>query len=142
MDRCGNYLDMLQVSRVSDFNKLVLWQKAHALALHTYRVAKGIRHSTDVALRSQIIRAAMSIPANIVEGRRQSSEKEFARFLGIAINSAYELEYHVLIARDIELVSKADASNILEQLSEVRRMLHGLQAKASPPTKPSKRLSA
>jgi hypothetical protein len=60
---------------VSDFKKLLVWQKAHALALHAHRVAMGIRRSHDLALRSQIIRAAMSIPANIVEGRRQESEK-------------------------------------------------------------------
>ena len=60
---------------VSDFKKLHVWQKAHALALHAHRIATGIRRSHDIALRSQIIRAAMSIPANIVEGRRQESEK-------------------------------------------------------------------
>src|SRR6266568_2582765 len=79
---------------VSDFKKLVVWQKGHALALHAHRVATGIRRRQDVPLSSQIIRAAMSIPANIVEGRRQKSEKEFARFLQIALNSGFELEYH------------------------------------------------
>jgi hypothetical protein len=56
-------------SGVSDFKKLLVWQKAHALGLHAHRVAMGIRRSQDLALRGQITRAAMSIPANIVEGQ-------------------------------------------------------------------------
>ena len=96
------------------------------MALHAHRVAMGIRRSHDVALRSQIIRAAMSIPANIVEGRRQESEKEFARFLRIAINSGCELEYHLIVARDIGVISEADSASLLRELIEVRQMLHGL----------------
>jgi four helix bundle protein len=111
---------------VSDFKNLLVWQKAHALALHAHRVAMGIRRSHDMGLRSQIIRAAMSIPANIVEGRRQASEKEFARFLRIAINSAYELEYHLIVARDIGAISEADSASLLRELIEVRKMIHGL----------------
>ena len=68
----------------------------------------------------------MSIPANIVEGRRQESEKEFARYLRISINSAFELEYHLMVARDIGAISEADAASLLRELIEVRRMLHGL----------------
>ena len=68
----------------------------------------------------------MSIPANIVEGRRQESEKEFARYLRISINSAFELEYHLIVARDIGVISEADAASLLRELIEVRRMLHGL----------------
>jgi len=126
---------------MSDFKKLLVWQKGHALALHAYRVAKRIRHSSDVALRSQLIRAAMSIPANIVEGRRQASDKEFARFLRISVNSAYELEYHLVLARDMELIPNEDATDLLAECSEVRRMLHGLLDRLGNPG-PKKKLSA
>ena len=111
---------------MSDFKNLVVWQKAHALALHAHRVAMGIRRTHDSALRGQIIRAAMSIPANIVEGRRQDSEREFARFLRIALNSGYELEYHLIVARDIAAISEADSASLLRELIEVRKMIHGL----------------
>jgi four helix bundle protein len=121
--------------RVSDFKNLLVWQKAHALALHAHRIAMGIRRTHDVALRSQIIRAAMSIPANIVEGRRQDSEKEFARFLRIALNSGYEFEYHVIVARDIAAISEADAASLLREVIEVRRMIHGLLKKLGYPSK-------
>jgi len=120
---------------VSDFKNLLVWQKAHALALHTHRVAMGIRRTHDSALRGQIIRAAMSIPANIVEGRRQEGEKEFARFLRIAVNSACELEYHLLVARDIQVISEPDAASLLRELIEVRRMIHGLLKKIGYPAK-------
>jgi four helix bundle protein len=71
----------------------------------------------------------MSIPANIVEGRRQGSEKEFARFLRIALNSGWELEYHLIVARDIGAIPESDADSLLRELVEVRKMLHGLLGK-------------
>lgn len=114
---------------MSDFKNLLVWQKAHALALHTHRVASQIRRSYDVALRSQMIRAAMSVSANIVEGRRQESEKEFARFLRIALNSGWELEYHLLVARDIGAITETDSDVLLREVIEVRKMLHGLLTK-------------
>ena len=119
---------------MSDFKQLLVWQKAHELALHAHRAAAGIRKAHHAALKSQIIRAAFSIAANIVEGRRQESEKEFARFLNIALNSGVELEYHVIIARDISALSHADASARLQQVIEVRRMIYGLLKKLRTPT--------
>jgi len=73
----------------------------------------------------------MSIPANIVEGRRQESEKEFSRFLRIALNSGCELEYHLIVARDIGVMSESDAASLLREVIEVRRMIHGLLRKIS-----------
>jgi four helix bundle protein len=116
---------------VSDFKRLHVWRKAHALAVHTHRVATGMRRPQDQALRGQIIRAAISIPANIVEGRRQESEKEFARFLRIALNSGCDLEYHLILARDIGAMSPSDADSLVRECIEVRRMLHGLLNKLS-----------
>ena len=111
---------------MSDFKRLQVWQKAHALALHVHRMSGGIRRSRDSALRSQIVRSAMSIPANIVEGRRQTSEKEFARFLRIALNSGCELEYHLIIARDIGILAEPEFLSLEAETIEVRKMLHGL----------------
>lgn len=71
----------------------------------------------------------MSTPANIVEGRRQESEKEFARFLRIALNSGCELEYHLMVARDLGVMSEADAASLLREVIEVRKMIHGLLKK-------------
>lgn len=111
---------------MADFKKLLVWQRAHALALNVNRVAGQIRGSAHVSLRSQMIRAAMSIDANIVEGRGQKSERDFTRFLGYAVNSANELESHLIMARDVGAMKQADFIELLEQLIEVRKMLHGL----------------
>jgi four helix bundle protein len=112
---------------VSDYKKLEVWRKAHALALDVHRVATRIRGYDNAALRSQLIRSALSIPTNIVEGTGQKSGKEFARFIGFALNSASELEYHLLVARDIRLIRASDFESLTSRTVEVRKMLHGLQ---------------
>jgi four helix bundle protein len=112
---------------VSDFKRLKVWRKAHALALNVHRVAVRIRGSDNAPLRSQLLRAAMSIPTNIVEGTGQTSGKEFGRFLSIALKSTSELEYHLMIARDIRLMSLSDFESLSAQAIEVRKMLHGLR---------------
>jgi four helix bundle protein len=68
----------------------------------------------------------MSIPANIAEGRRQDSEKEFARFLRYSVNSASELEHHLVVVRDIGAMPVAECDAPVAELIEVRKMLHGL----------------
>jgi four helix bundle protein len=111
---------------VSDFKKLKVWRKGHALALNVHRVAVRIRGSDNTSLRSQMLRASMSVPTNIVEGAGQKSQREFGRFIGFALNSTSELEYHLIVARDIEVITRSDFDSLLDQTIEVRRMLHGL----------------
>ncbi|HUR92282.1 MAG TPA: four helix bundle protein [Gemmatimonadaceae bacterium] len=111
---------------MSDFRKLKVWQKAHAMSLHAHSTARRIRGHELVALRSQIVRSAMSVPANIVEGRNQKGDAAFARYLRISIGSAAELEYHMITARDVGAISPSDYLSLYTELSEVRMMLHGL----------------
>ena len=113
-------------SGVAHYKKLLVWEKAHALMVQTHHVAKGIRRSYDKSLQAQMNRAAESIAANIVEGRGRSSDAEFARFLRIALGSAYELEYHVIAARDVDAIAGSDAVSLIANDVEVRRMLCGL----------------
>lgn len=122
---------------MSDYRRLQVWRKAHALALNAHRSATRIRGSHYAPFRSQIIRAAMSIPANIVEGREQNSEAAFARFLRIALASASELEYHVMAARDIHAISRSEYLSLSSQVAEVRMMLHGLLRRLRNPTRPT-----
>ena len=68
----------------------------------------------------------MSIPANIAEGRRQKSEKDFGRFLGYALNSSSELEYHLIVARDTKVIGESDFLSLISQTITVRKMLYGL----------------
>jgi four helix bundle protein len=118
---------------MGDFAKLHVWRKAHALALNVHAAAIRIRGSNYASLRSQLIRAAMSVPANIVEGRGQKSERDFALFLGYALNSTSELEYHLVVARDIRAITLSEFSSLSGQLIEVRKMLHGLVRRINTP---------
>ena len=111
---------------MSDFKKLHVWQKALALALNVDRVCKKIRGAQYASLRSQLFRAATSIPANIAEGRRQESEREFARFLRYALNSSSELESHLILARGCNAISDGDFRSLVTQTIRVRKMLYAL----------------
>jgi four helix bundle protein len=111
---------------VSDYKKLIVWRKAHALALNVHRIAVKLRGVDHATLRSQMMRAAMSIPTNIVEGTGQQSRKDFARFIRFALNSTSELEYHLTVGRDTEAIDALDFDSLSAQTIEVRKMLHGL----------------
>ena len=110
---------------MSDYKKLRVWRKAHSLAINAHRVASRIRGHQYSAFRNQIIKSAMSVPTNIVEGREQKNELGFARFLRISLASVSELEYHLLAARDIGAISTGDHMALSAQVVEVRMMLHG-----------------
>ena len=128
---------------MSDYKKLEVWRKAHALALDVHRTATRIRGSDNASLRNQLIRAAMSIPTNIVEGTGQKTGKEFGRFIGFAVNSASELEYHLLVARDTRVIGANDFESLTSRTVEVRKMLHGLQNRVlTSPRTPRKQVPA
>ena len=111
---------------MADFRKLVVWQRAHELNLRVCVRARDIRGATYLSLRSQMVRAAGSIPSNIVEGRDQKTDRQFAAYLHIAANSSSELEYHLLTARDLGTISDRDFDSLVAELKEIRRMLYGL----------------
>lgn len=112
---------------MSDFKKLVVWHKAHALALEVHRLGSRLRGVDHASIRSQMVRAALSIPTNIVEGVGQQSRKDFARFISIALNSTSEHEYHLIVLLDTRLISESDFRSLLARAIEVRKMLHGLR---------------
>lgn len=122
------------IEAMGEYRKLMVWQKAHALAVNVDRLAKGIRGGANSSLRNQMIRAAMSVPANIVEGRAQLSEKHFARYLNYALGSAGELDYHLLIAKDIGAISEKEYWRFEASVSEIRKMLRGLLKKVVQPS--------
>jgi four helix bundle protein len=112
---------------MSDFKKLEVWRKAHALVLNVHRTTARMRKGDIVALGGQIMRAAMSIPTNVVEGNGQESPKEFGRFLRFSLNPSSELEYHLILAKDLKTISRTDFDSLSAQTIEVRRMLYGLR---------------
>ena len=76
----------------------------------------------------------MSVPTNIVEGTGQRSGKEFGRFLDIAVKSTSELEYHLMVGREIRVISVNDFESLSAQTIEVRKMLYGLRERVVAPT--------
>ena len=120
---------------MADFKRLEIWQKAHALAIETHRASGRIRGSTHVSLRNQLVRAAMSVPANIVEGRAQKSEPDFCRFLGYAVAPLDEVEYHLIVAHDLEAMCDADFRALTMRLRVVRKQTHALINKMKPSAK-------
>ena len=117
---------MPQVSPMQDYHKLKVWEKAHLLAIDVYRLSEGFPRRDGVALTSQLRRAALSIPTNIAEGAGKSGSNDFRRFLDIALGSASETHYQLLVARDLNLIENAVYDDLSTRVTEVRRMLVGL----------------
>jgi four helix bundle protein len=109
--------------RVKGFRDLKVWEKAHQLTLQVYKVSTIFPKEEMYGLTSQVRRAAASIPANIAEGCGRSSDAELGRFLQIAMGSASELEYHLLLTRDLSLLVEQDYGQLAVEVSEVKRML-------------------
>jgi four helix bundle protein len=114
---------------VADFRKLRVWQAAQELAIDAHRASARIRGAGSAVLRDQLMRAAMSVPTNIVEGSAHASPREFARFIQYALASVSELEGHIQLARDVELMTEEDFTPFLARIVDVRKMLHGLLKK-------------
>jgi four helix bundle protein len=114
---------------VKDFRQLQVWQKAHQLTLAVYRITAGFPRAELYGLTTQLRRSCSSIAANLAEGCGRNGDAEFARFCFIAMGSASELEYHLLLARDLKLIKSEDYQQLAEQATEVKRMLSGLLQK-------------
>lgn len=112
-----------------DFRKLKVWQKAHELALTVYGATRSFPKDELYGLTSQSRRAAASIPANIAEGCGRTGVGDFLRFLQIAAGSASELEYHLLLARDLQLLEHQTHDRLTASVCEVKQMLSSLVRK-------------
>ena len=114
---------------MSDFRKLEVWRLSHALVLNVHGAVKNIRGADYASLRSQMLRAGMSIPTNLVEGVGQRGAREFARYIRVSLNSSSELEYHLLLAKDFEVMQPEVYTTLLSETIQVRKMLYGLLRK-------------
>jgi four helix bundle protein len=110
-----------------DFRELKVWQKAHLLTLAVYRLTAGFPRDEVYGLTAQLRRSSTSISANLAEGCGRSGDAELAHFCSIAMGSASELDYHLLLARDLKLLVARDYTDLAERTSEVKRMLTGLR---------------
>lgn len=121
---------------MQDFRQLQVWQKSHALTLDIYRATASLPKEELYGLTSQIRRAVSSIPTNIAEGCGRSGDSELKRFLQIAMGSASELEYHLLLARDLTYLEDADYKRLNRATVEVKKMLASFIRSLRPPGQP------
>ena len=112
--------------QMRDFRRLKVWEKAHGLSLAIYKATTAFPKQELFGLTSQLRRAAVSIPANIAEGCGRSGEPELARFLRIALGSASELEYHIILSTDLCYLNKSASQDLSKQVTDVKRMLTSL----------------
>lgn len=111
---------------MKDFRSLQVWEKGHVLTLAFYRATGAFPRDELYGLTSQLRRACASIPTNIAEACGRGSNAEFARFLQIAMGSACETEYHLLLAHDLCYLETAQHDELQRGLGEIKRMLASL----------------
>jgi four helix bundle protein len=109
------------------YKKLSVWRKAHELTLRVYAATSPFFAREHASLVSQLRRAAASIPSNIAEGSGRVTNAHFALHLQHALASARELDYHLLLARDLSLIASADHATLEARTDEVCKMLVALR---------------
>ena len=105
------------------YRTLRVWQKSHALALEIYRRTKSFPRDEIYGITSQLRRAALSVPTNIVEGYGRKGDKELSRFINISLGSLAEVEYLLEFSREIGYLSQKDFENIDALRDEVGKLL-------------------
>jgi four helix bundle protein len=111
---------------LKDFRQLKVWEKAHQLTLEIYRATASFPREETYGLTSQIRRASASVGANLAEGCARNGDIEFARFCSIARGSASELEYHLLLAKDLQFLPDTLHEKLSADVVEIKRMLTAL----------------
>ncbi len=114
---------------MKDFRQLQVWQKAHQLTLTVYPITATFPREELYGLTTQLRRSSSSVSANLAEGCGRNGDPEFARFCSIAMGSASELEYHLLLARDLKLIPSQDYQELARRATELKRMLTALLQK-------------
>jgi four helix bundle protein len=109
---------------MKDFHSLKVWEKAHALTLAIYKSTEQFPKQELYSLTNQVQRAAVSVPANIAEGCGKDSDAELKRYFTIAMGSASELEYLILLAHDLGYLQPNIYQTLQNDLIETRKMLN------------------
>jgi four helix bundle protein len=110
-----------------DFHNLKVWQKGHELALAVYEATREFPQAERFGLASQVRRAGVSIPSNIAEGCGR--DRELSRFVHIALGSASELQYQLLLARDLSYLTSGEHDQLEARVTEIKKMLSSLVQK-------------
>ena len=111
---------------MGDYRKLKVWDRAHALALAVFKESARFPATERYGLTAQVRSAATSVGSNIVEGANRQSDGDMGRFLQIARASLAELEYQLLLARDLGYLPSERHAELAKEMDEISRMLIGL----------------
>lgn len=111
------------------FTDLKVWQRAHALVLEIHRLAITFPGEERHVLTPQLRRAAISVPANIAEGSKRRSNREYAHHLNIAEGSLAETEYLLMLTRDLGYATGERIGGLVGEIEQVARMLNALRTK-------------
>jgi four helix bundle protein len=111
---------------VQDYRKVKIWQKAHELTLSVYEATRDFPREETYGLRSQLRGSSSSIGMNVAEGCGRKGDKEFSRFLHIAMGSTNELEYQLLLSRDLGYIDSKNHVKLDGMVAEVKKMLTSL----------------
>jgi len=110
-----------------NYTKFSVWQRSHDLTLKIYKeIVPCFPDSERYGLTSQIRRAVYSIPMNISEGCSRSSEKDFAHFLEISLGSANELEYCLMLTKDLSIITETQYAVLNDQVNAIKAMIINL----------------
>lgn len=112
-----------------NLKELKVWQKARVLVKEVYQTISLFPEDEKYGLISQIRRASVSIPANIAEGAGRNTDADFGRFLDIANGSCFELETLLILAVDLDYLSKSEYDKILKDIEEIQKMIYSLRNK-------------
>jgi len=121
---------------MKDFRDFKVWERAHELVLKIYKCTADFPEQELFGLVTQMRRCSSSIPANIAEGCGRLGNAELHRFLQIACGSSNELEYHLLLAKDLGYLPEDDYTALDKRLAEMKRMLVALTRKVGQERKP------
>ena len=111
---------------MQDYHRLKVWEKAHHLTLEIYRLTASFPKHELYGLASQMQRSSSSVPTNIVEGCGLSTNRELLKHLHYSMGSAKELEYQLLLSRDLGYIQEGDYARLTTEVGEIERMLSAL----------------
>lgn len=105
------------------FKELEIWKRSRLFCSKIYKATSQFPEYEKFGLTNQLRRASVSIASNIAEGTSRKSNKDFGRFLELAIGSAYEIETQLLISNDLNFLSEVELNNLISELSEIVKMI-------------------
>ncbi len=109
-----------------DYKNYKVWQRSHKLVLAIYSITDTFPKAEQFGLVSQMNRAAVSVPTNIAEGCGRETQKELIRFLYISSGSAHELDYLLLVSKELGFIKESEANVLLKEIDEIKKMLAAL----------------